>query len=135
MANPFSNTVKFLKAINLLASPNGASVKRLMESINISRRSVFRLLNALEELGFPLTESQQHPKSEKTYRLSESYILKLPNIAIPNPFLTADEIIYIQAVMKTCKQYKLLNNTSLFNSVINKLEAVMPTGETSGFMG
>ena len=132
MANPFSNTVKFLKAINLLASPNGTSVKGLMNCLNISRRSVFRLLNALEELGFPVTDNQGCPKSKKTYRLHEAYVLKLPNISIPDPFLTAEEIIYILAMLKTCKQYELLNNTSPFNSIINKLEAVMPVGDTSG---
>jgi len=77
MANPFANSVKFLKAVNLLASPAGTTINGMMKNLSVSRRSVFRLLEALEELGFPLTNEQSIPKSEKTYRLMDTYVLKL----------------------------------------------------------
>ena len=126
MANPFSNTVKFLKAVSLLASPNGTNIRGLTDYLGISRRSVFRLLNALEELGFPITDSQPNPKAEKTYRLPASYVLKLPNIAIPDPRLTNEEIINILAVLDACKQFNLLRETPALNSAREKLAAMMP---------
>ena len=83
MANPFANSVKFLKAVSLLASPQGTTIKGLMHSLDISRRSVFRLLEALGELGFPLFDDQPVPRGEKRYRLMESYVMRLPNMAMP----------------------------------------------------
>ena len=85
MYNPFANTIKFFKAINLLASPRGTTIKGLMEGLGISRRSVFRLLEALGELGFPLYDEQPLPRGEKRYRLMESYVIQLPNMFFPNP--------------------------------------------------
>jgi predicted DNA-binding transcriptional regulator YafY len=93
MAKPFTNTVKFLPAINLLASPSGATVRRLMDQLNISRRTAFKLLDALEELGLPLVDKQPKSRGEKTYRLLDSYVLKLPNLAIPNPGFIATEML------------------------------------------
>ena len=85
MSNPFANTIKFFKAINLLASPQGTTIKGLMEGPEISRRSVFRLLEAMGEFDFPLYDEQPLSGREKRYRLVESYVIKLPNMFFPNP--------------------------------------------------
>jgi predicted DNA-binding transcriptional regulator YafY len=142
MANQFSNAVKFLKAVNLLASPNGATLAKLGGSLGISRRSVFRLLRTLEELGFPIVEDEPQRRRVKTYRLADFYVLKLPNITIPDPRLTAEEIIFILAVLDTCRLRNLLSKTKPFNSIKGKLAAMMPDGKkgepkegTHGFMG
>jgi len=92
MTNPFANSIKLLTIINLLASPSGATVKIIMERLNISRRTAFRFLGALSELGFPLTDEQSKPKIEKTYRLMDSYILKLPNLDLLDPGLNNQEL-------------------------------------------
>jgi len=129
MANQYSNIIKFLKALNLLVSANGTTIKILVKNLHISRRSTFRLLNAFEELGFPIIEEKLKSKNEKIYRLSDTYILKLPNISIPKPFLTAEEIIYIIALLDTCKQRSLLNETIMANSITKKLKAMISVGE------
>ena len=126
MTNPFANTIKLLKAVNLLASPNGASVKWLMEGLGISRRSVFRLLQALEELGFPITDDQRQHNTPKTYRLMDTYVLKLPNIALPKPCLTTEEIIHILSVLETCKRFNLANEAPALKSATGKLKAMLP---------
>jgi predicted DNA-binding transcriptional regulator YafY len=126
MANPFSNTVKFLKAVNLLASQKGMTVKGLSESLGISRRSVFRLLQALEELGFPLIDASSRSKRDYRYRLADSYVLKLPNMSVPNVSLTNDEIIFVLSLLDTCKQYNLLCDTRLLNSIKEKFTAMLP---------
>ena len=126
MTNPFANTVKFLKAINLLASPNGTTIKGLMDNLDISRRSVFRLLQALEELGIPITDNQPQHKMQKKYRLMEAYVLKLPNIVLPNPGLTTEEIIHVLALLETCKRYNLVKENRVFLSAMEKLKAMLP---------
>jgi predicted DNA-binding transcriptional regulator YafY len=100
-----------------------------MENLNISRRSVFRLLHTFEELGLPLIDDQSQPKKEKTYRLAETYILKLPNISIPNPNLTSEEIIFILSILETCKKYDILKDTKNYNSIKEKLIAMIQTRE------
>jgi predicted DNA-binding transcriptional regulator YafY len=92
VANPFTNTIKFLTAINLLVSASGTTVLGLMNKLNISRRTAFRLLDAIEDLGFPIIDEQPKSRSEKIYRLADSYVIKLPNLAIPNPAFTEPEM-------------------------------------------
>ena len=125
MENEFTNAIRFLKAVSLLASPNGATVKGLVKTLGISRRSVFRLLNTFERLGFPLTDDKPYLKGEKTYRLANTYVLKLPNIAIPDPRLTNEEIIYILTVLDEHRQFNPLSETPTLNSTKEKLAAMI----------
>jgi predicted DNA-binding transcriptional regulator YafY len=99
MANPFINTIKFLTAVNLLVSPSGTTVLKLMNQLKISRRTAFRLLDAMEELGFPIIDEQPKPRSEKIYRLLDSYVIKLPNLTIPNPGLIEPETELLLSIL------------------------------------
>jgi predicted DNA-binding transcriptional regulator YafY len=131
MTNPFANSVKFLTAVTLLSAPQGTTIKNLMTSLNISRRSAFRLLRALEDLGFPLIDTQSRPSIEKTYRLLDSYVLKLPNISILNPGLTGEEIDFVLSVLDLCKRINELGGTSRLNAIKEKIKAVTPKEEGS----
>jgi len=131
MANPFANSVKFLSAVRLLSAPQGATINSLMESLGISRRSVFRLLHAFEELGFPLVDGKPEQKGEKAYRLLESYVLKLPNVSIPNPGLTAGEIELVLSILDLCKRIGELGGASRINAISEKIKAIAPDEEAS----
>jgi predicted DNA-binding transcriptional regulator YafY len=124
MANPFANSVKFLKAVNLLASQQGATVKGMMRGLGISRRSVFRLFEALEELGFPLIDQQSMPKTEKTYRLMDSYVLKLPNMAVPNPRFSLQEVDLLLSMLDFCIDMQESPAVILLNGIRQKVIAM-----------
>jgi predicted DNA-binding transcriptional regulator YafY len=126
MANAFANSVKLLTAINLLASPVGTTIKGLMENLSISRRSAFRLLEALEGLGFPLIDEQSRYKSEKTYRLMESYVIKLPNIAIPNPGFSEPETKLLFSMLDFCIGMQKPEAVILLNAIREKIMALKP---------
>ena len=126
MANPFANTIKFLNAINLLASPSGTTLRALMAHLNISRRTAFRLLEALYELGLPLIDEQPRARNEKTYRLMDSYVLKLPNITIPNPGFTGEEIELVLTLLDLCKQLNQISGTPRLNTIKEKIMAIRP---------
>jgi predicted DNA-binding transcriptional regulator YafY len=126
MANPFSNAVKFLTAINLLASPSGTTVRALMYHLGISRRTAFRLLDALGELGFPLVDMQSKARNEKTYRLIDSYVLKLPNMNIPNPGFTKQELELLLGVLDLLDTVQQPGQVSVINSIRSKITAVPP---------
>jgi predicted DNA-binding transcriptional regulator YafY len=124
MTNPFSNIIKFLTAINLLAAPSGTTIQGLMENLNISRRTAFRLLVALGELGFPLTDEQSKAKNEKTYRLMDSYILKLPNMSIPNPGFTRQELELLLSVLDLLDTVQQPSQIPVVNSIRSKITAM-----------
>jgi predicted DNA-binding transcriptional regulator YafY len=124
MANPFANSVKFLTAISLLSSPKGTTIKGLMDSLAISRRSVFRLLEALAELGFPLVDEQSGYRAEKTYRLMESYVLKLPNMAIPNPGFSEPEWELLLSMLDFCIGVQKSEAVILLNGIRQKVIAM-----------
>ena len=126
MANPFTNVVKFLTAINLLASPSGTTIRGLMCHLGISRRTDFRLLDALEELGFPLIDEQPKSGNEKTYRLMDSYVLRLPNIAIPNPGFSDEEIELVLNLLELCSQLNQISDTFRLNAIRAKVNAIKP---------
>ena len=124
MANPYANSVKFLKAVNLLASPQGTTIRGLMDGLDISRRSVFRLLEALEELGFPLVDDRPMPRVEKTYRLMESYVLRLPNVAIPTPGFSEPELELLLSMLDFCIDIQKSEAVVLLNGIRQKVLAM-----------
>ena len=124
MASPFANSVKFLKIINLLASPHGGTIKQIMKDLNTSRRSAFRLLQTLEELGLPLIDSRNKSGAEKTYRLIDSYVMKLPNMVIPNPGLTEEETELILTILDSCKQLIRIGETHKLNAIREKIKDI-----------
>ncbi len=129
MPNPFTNTIKFLTAINLLASPSGATVRRLMDQLNISRRTAFSLFDALEELGFPLIDKQPKSRGEKSYRLMDSYVLKLPNLAIPNLGFTATETEMLLSIIDFCINLQKSDGIILLNGIRQKVKAMPHQGK------
>ena len=124
MAYPFANTIKFLTAVKLLASPSGATIKSLMDNLNISRRTAFRLLESLGELGFPIIDQQPRPGLEKTYRLMESYVLRLPNVTLLNPGFTGEEIETILAMLEYCEKNQQFVKTSNFATIKQKISTL-----------
>jgi predicted DNA-binding transcriptional regulator YafY len=100
-----------------------------MENLDISRRSVFRLLASLDELGFPLTDEQSKAKNEKTYRLAESYVLKLPNMSIPNPNFSNEEARLLLSVLDDCIRTRRTENITLLKSTRQKIMSMVPKGK------
>jgi predicted DNA-binding transcriptional regulator YafY len=128
MANPFANSVKFLTAISLLASPQGATIRSLMDGLTISRRTTFRLLDALEGLGFPLINDQHGPRGEKTYRLMDRYVHKMPNISIPDPGFTREEIEAIISLIDSIENSRKPRIGPPFKLIRQKCVSLLQTG-------
>jgi predicted DNA-binding transcriptional regulator YafY len=124
MTNTFANSVKFFKAINLLASQHGTTIKELMETLNISRRSVFRLLVTLGELGFPLLDEQSIPRGEKRYRLMESYVIQLPNMVLPAINFSQPESELLLSMLDFCIDMQKSETVILLNGIREKVKAL-----------
>jgi predicted DNA-binding transcriptional regulator YafY len=120
------NISKILKAVDLLARPQGATNKELASHLGLSSRSVFRLLSTLGDLGFPLTDERDSFGGETRHFLLESFVKKLPNISMPQVLLTPRESLVL---------YFLLARDSIFAdsevehdlaSLKSKLAALLP---------
>jgi predicted DNA-binding transcriptional regulator YafY len=127
--NPFKNTIKLLTAITLLSSPSGTTLRGLIHHLGISRRSAFRLLDALEKLGFPLVHEQSKPRNEKNYRLMDTYVLRLPNINVPNPDFTSEELEFILSVLKLYNTELEPEKIPIINSIRSKTTVKLPKGK------
>jgi len=124
MANPLANSVKLLKAVDLLASPKGTTIKELERELGISRRSVFRLFDVLDELDFPLTDEQPAPRAEKTYRLEEGYMLKLPNRLVPDLRFSESETEVLLSMLDFCIDMQESEVGVLFKDIRRKVKAI-----------
>ena len=55
--------VKLYSLIRYLQKPDGVSIKELMDSLNVSRATVFRYLDVLQEMNLPVTNEIRDKKS------------------------------------------------------------------------
>ena len=124
------NISKILKAVDLLARPQGATNKELASHLGLSSRSVFRLLSTLSDLGFPLTDERDSFGGETRHFLLESFVKKLPNLSMPMVSLTPRESLVL---------YFLLSRDAIFAdsevehdlaSLRSKLAAILPTADS-----
>jgi len=104
------NLIKLLKALELLSKPEGTTIEDMGVQLGIDRRSVYRLINVVEELGFPLYDDKIPLEKEKRWKLEESYLKKLPNMKIPDVNLTLLEIISLYLMRS---EASLLKGTEL----------------------
>ena len=87
------NLIKLLRALELMSKPAGTTIEEMADHLEVNRRSVYRIINLVEELGFPIYDDKIPFEKEKRWKLEESYLKKLPNIKIPDVNLTLPEII------------------------------------------
>lgn len=88
-----------LEAVSLLGSPGGATIRQMQDRLAVSRRTVYRLLEALEGMGIPLYEEEIPLEREKRWRVQEGYLKRLPNLAIPRLALTGDERLLLSFLL------------------------------------
>jgi len=87
------NLIKLLRGLDLLSKPEGTTIEELGTELEIDRRSVYRLINVIQELGFPLYDDKIEFEREKRWKLEETYLKKLPNMKIPDVQFSLPEVI------------------------------------------
>jgi predicted DNA-binding transcriptional regulator YafY len=131
MANPYANLVKMLNAITLLSQPSGTTINTLMERLAVSRRTVFHLLEALDELGFPLVHDRPQFGGEKIYRLLDSFVQHLPNISLPGLSFSTRETTYLQAILSQSRDFPDIEVEPALASLRLKLDAIAKPANNS----
>jgi len=120
--------VKMLKAVDCLARPGGASMEELGETLEVDRRTAYRIRETLEELNFPLYEDSTSFDGKKRYCFEESYLKKLPNLNIPELNFTLSELIALYFIRGNSRMFRGTDIERDIASVFAKLDVFMPEG-------
>jgi predicted DNA-binding transcriptional regulator YafY len=120
------NITQILKAVDLLSQPEGTSINHLSRVLEIDRRSVYRLLDTIQDLGFPVYDDAGEHGREKTWKLDSDYILKLPNITLPDIRLNLSEIIALYLLRTESGLYSGTDIERRIDSAFSKLSQFVP---------
>ena len=120
------NLVKLLSVIELLAKPAGATISEIAEHLEVDRRSVYRIMDVIQELGFPVYDEKIYLEKEKRWKFMDSYLKKLPNMKIPDVNITLHEIISLYLIKGEARVFKGTEIERNIKSVFGKLGMFLP---------
>jgi predicted DNA-binding transcriptional regulator YafY len=93
------NLEKLIRAVDLLSGENGVTLSGLEKGLGVSRRSVYRMLDALNEFNFPIYDDKRPMEKEKRWMLDEDYVAKLPNVSLPTLTLSVEESLLLNYLL------------------------------------
>jgi predicted DNA-binding transcriptional regulator YafY len=112
---------KYMKALEMLARPGGTTIKELADGLEIDRRSVYRLMGTMEELGVPLYDEPQPLEKEKRWKVVENYAKKLRTVSAPPVQLSLAEIVALYLLKCEAKIYKGTEIEQIVDSFFGKI--------------
>jgi len=125
------NLIKLLKAIDLLSSKNGVTKFDISEKLETSERSVYRIINTIEELGFPVYDDRSHPDGKTRWKLEDTFLKKLPNLSIPDVQLTFAEVIALFLLKSQGSSFKGTDLEKNILTAFHKLSLYLPDDAVS----
>lgn len=120
------NLIKLLRTLDLLANPQGVTIDDMAEKLAVDRRSVYRIMNIIEELGFPIYDQRVWFDRRKRWKLMESYLKKLPNMSLPEVNLTFSEIIALHMLKGQAGIFKGTEIEVYIRRAFEKLSMFVP---------
>lgn len=120
------NIIQILKAVDLLSQSGGTTINHMSRALEVDRRSVYRLLDIIQDLGFPVYDDIQDFGREKSWKLDADYILKLPNITLPDIRLNLSEVIALYLLRANSSLYAETEIESRIKSAFSKLSQFIP---------
>lgn len=121
-----SHLIKLLRTLDLLSKPEGTTIKELQNALDIDRRSVYRQIALIQDLGFPLYDDKQPLEKRKRWKLMDGYLKKLPNIKVPNVELSLSEMVAIYLLKAEGKVYKGTDIEKAVDSAFAKIGLFAP---------
>ena len=116
---------KVLNAVELLSKPSGTTIAELQRGLGLSRRTVYRLLDVLQKMNFPIYDEKMQNERSKYWKMDESYISKLPNISIPDIGLTKLELFVLSFLFSSYGPFKATELEKHIESLKGKLGAYL----------
>lgn len=110
--------IKLYSLIRYLQKPGGASIEELQEGLNISRASVFRYLNVLQEMNLPVTNEIRNRKSYYFFDMSNPFVGR--NIFENLPYIRDD--FFFDKNEKMLIEYIFSNTEATIPALKNDIE-------------
>jgi len=120
------NLIQLIQGIALISRPQGATKKQLSEELDVSLRTVARLIETMQELGFPLFDEREQLEREKCWKFEKSYLLKLPNIKLPDLSISLPEIISLYLLKGESNIFSGTEINKHIDTVFSKFDLCMP---------
>ncbi len=120
------NLIQLIKALSLLSRPQGCTKKELADVLNITDRSVSRLLHAIEELNIPIFDEQVPLEKQKRWHIESSYVDRLPNLSLPKIALSFSEIISLCMMAGESVVFKRTEIDRHIQTALSKLMYFIP---------
>lgn len=117
---------KIFKALELLSKADGTTIQNMAKELDIDQRSVYRLLDTMQNMGFPIWDEKIPFHKKKQWKLEESFLLKLPNIKLPDFHLTFLEIILLHVLKNHSSFFKGTYIEKQINSAFFKINQFVP---------
>lgn len=118
--------VNLLKAVDLLARPGGTTIYEMAESLGIDRRAVYRVLENLQRLQFPVYDDKVPEDRHKRWRLQPDYVKQMPNMAVPELKLSFAEMLALYLLKGEAAVYKGTRLEAEAQSAFDKIGAFLP---------
>ncbi|MGM0451878.1 MAG: helix-turn-helix transcriptional regulator [Thermodesulfobacteriota bacterium] len=118
--------VNLLKAVDLLARPGGTTINEMAESLAIDRRAVYRVLDNLQRLQFPVYDDKSPEDRHKRWRLQPDYVKQMPNMAVPELKLNFSEMLALYLLKGEATLYKGTRLEAEAQSAFEKIGAFLP---------
>ena len=120
------NLFKMLKVMDFLARPEGVTKKQLSEVTGKSERQVYRILDAIQNMGIPVYDDKIDGEREKAWRIEESYLVRLKNLNIPNPDFTLPELFILGFIKSASVIFQDTEISRYADSAFDKLKGFAP---------
>jgi len=120
------NLIRILQAVRLISQPEGATIGQLMDKLGKSRRSIQRLINTLDTLGFPVYDDVAEDSRQKVWKFEESYLVKLPNIHLPSVQLDFSQILALQLIRGASTLYKGTEIEAELDHAFSTINTLLP---------
>ena len=111
-----------------MSTPAGATKQELAEHLGVDKRTVERLLGLLQELNFPVYDEQDSLSGKKHWKMVDTYVMKLPNITLPDIRLTLPELISLYLIKGEAKLFHGTEIEKMADSAFGKISFFMPEG-------
>lgn len=118
--------VNLLKAVDLMARPDGTAINEMCEELGINRRAVYRIIETLQSMHFPVYDDKSPDERNKRWRLASEYVKKMPNISVPELKLTFAEILALYLLKEETVIYKGTRLEAEAQSAFDKISAFLP---------
>jgi predicted DNA-binding transcriptional regulator YafY len=119
--------VRLFQTIDLLARPEGATLNDIGDTLGIDRRSVYRVIETLQSLHFPVYDDKSPEEPLKRWRLSGEFVRKLPNMAMPELKLSFSEILSLYLLKGEASLYKGTRLEAEAAAAFSKIGALLPS--------